>query len=32
MIPIIKMEGEQLYHAFRVIPGMRYRMVVYAEQ
>jgi hypothetical protein len=32
MIPKIEMAGEQLYHAFRVIPGMRYRMVVYAEQ
>jgi hypothetical protein len=24
--------AEQLYHAFTVIPGMRYRVVVYAEQ
>jgi hypothetical protein len=32
MIPIIRMEGEELFHDFRVIPGMRYRMVVYAEQ
>jgi hypothetical protein len=24
--------AEQLYHAFTVFPGMRYRVVVYAEQ
>jgi hypothetical protein len=33
MIPRIEMAAaEQLFHAFRVIPGMRYRVVVYAEQ
>jgi hypothetical protein len=32
MIPRIKMSAEQLYHAFRVIPGMRYRVVAFAEQ
>jgi hypothetical protein len=26
------MAAEQLYHAFTVIPRMRYRVVVYAEQ
>jgi hypothetical protein len=31
MIPRI-MSAEQLYHAFTVIPRMRYRVVVYAEQ
>jgi hypothetical protein len=32
MIPRINMSAEQLYHAFTVIPRMRYRVVVYAEQ
>jgi hypothetical protein len=32
MIPRIEMSAEQLYHAFRIIPGMRYRVVAYAEQ
>jgi hypothetical protein len=31
MIPRIIMAAEQLYHAFTVIPRMRYRVVVYAE-
>jgi hypothetical protein len=32
MIPRIEMSAEQLYHAFRVIPDMRYRVVAFAEQ
>jgi hypothetical protein len=32
MIPRIRNMAEQLYHAFTVIPRMRYRVVVYAEQ
>jgi hypothetical protein len=32
MIPRINMSAEQLFHAFTVIPRMRYRVVVYAEQ
>jgi hypothetical protein len=32
MIPKIRNMAEQLYHAFTVISGMRYLVVVYAEQ
>jgi hypothetical protein len=32
MIPRIEMSAEQLYLAFRIIPGMRYRVVAFAEQ
>jgi hypothetical protein len=32
MIPRIRMSAKQLYHAFRVIPNMRYRVVAFAEQ
>jgi hypothetical protein len=32
MIPRIEMSAEQLYHAFRVILDMRYRVMAFAEQ